>query len=219
MPNEVSIRVQPQGDEVVIGLQREIDSIHSRAKDFTVANPQEVKRAVEDLSLIANLKKALEGKRKEYTEPLNGHLKEINATFKLFSEPLEAADKALRDKIGAFNREQQRLKDEAAKAEELSRQAAEIRAKLTQETGEIFPETEPSVVVPEAQVVSKAYTEVGNMGTRKVRKWREVDFAKIPDAYKMLDSAKINKVVKAGIPEIPGIEIYEEDTLVINAKS
>jgi len=217
MTTEVTIKIQPQGDEAIIGLQREIGSIYSHATGFVVANPQDVKRAVEDLSLIANLRKALEGKRKEYTEPLNTHLKEINATFKTFSDPLDAANKILRDKVGAYNQEQQRLKDEAEKADALRKQAAEIEAKLTQETGEIFSENKPSVVIPEAQVVNKAYTEVGNMGTRKVRKWREIDFAKIPDAYKEVNVAKISKVVKAGIPEIPGIEIYEEDTLVISA--
>jgi len=212
------VKVNPGLDETVIHLQGEAERLVVYAEGFVVANLQGVKRATEDLSMIANLKKALEEKRKEYTQPLNDHLKEINTAFKVFSEPLDVADRALRGKILAFNAAQRRLQDEAARAEALRREAAEIEARLTQETGEIFLSNKPAVPVPEAAPVNKAYTEVGTMGTRKIRKWECKDFAQVPDEYKMLDGAKIGKVIRAGISAIAGIRIYEEDTIAITAR-
>jgi len=47
----------------------------------------------------------------------------------------------------------------------------------------------------------------------KIRKYRVINFAELPDQYKIENSALLNKVVKAGIHEIPGVEIYLEDTL------
>jgi len=211
------VAIKPELNDAVIKLRDEAARLVVYAESFTVANPNDVKRATKDLSMIANLKKALETKRKEYTEPLNTHLKDINEAFKAISVPVGVADQTLRDKVLAYNKEQQRLKAEADKAEALREQAAKIEAKLTQETGEIFEHPAPAPM-PEAKPMVKAYTDVGNMRTRKIRKWKEVDFSKVPDAYKMLDSAKINKVVKAGIPETREIDIYEEDTLTITAK-
>src|SRR4030042_391913 len=124
------VKVNPELDEAVIQLRGEAERLVVYAQGFVVANLEGVKRATEDLSMISNLKKALEERRKEYTQPLNDHLKEINATFKIFSEPLDAADKALRGKILAFNAEQRRLQEEAARAEALRKEAAEREAKL-----------------------------------------------------------------------------------------
>jgi len=211
------IKINPELDTTVIKLQVEALRLRDYAEGSVVANLEGVKRATEDLSMLTNLKRSLEEKRKEYTQPLNDHLKEINATFKIFSEPLDIADKALRGKILAFNAEQQRIRDEAERAQFLIDQARAIEASLTQQTGEIFPE-QTQVVIPGAAPVKKAYTAVGDMSTRKNRKWRELDFSKVPDSYKMLDVTKINRVVRAGIPEIAGIEIYEEDSLVITAR-
>ena len=211
------VAIRPERDETVVKLQDEATRLVLYAQGFVVANPSDVKRAVEDLSMIANIQKALETKRKEYTAPLNDHLKEINTTFKSITEPLDTANATLRGKVQAFNNEQKRLQQEAEKAQELIRQATEIQAKLHQATGEIFDAPPPAPVLTTAPVV-KAYTDVGTMSTRKVMKWRGVDFAKVPDEYKMLDAVKIGKVVRAGVTAIPGIEIYPEDGLTITAK-
>jgi hypothetical protein len=53
---------------------------------------------------------------------------------------------------------------------------------------------------------------------RTVKKWKLVDMAKVPDKYKQLNEPLITKVVKAGEPDIPGIEIYTEKEPVITAR-
>jgi len=212
-----AIAIKPEEDAVVVKLRDEAMRLVSYAQGFEVTNPSDVKRATEDLSLIANIKKALEAKRKEYTEPLNGYLKDINATFKSISGPVEEADRLLRNTVIRFNRRQADLQAEAIKREELRQQLAEADAAIMRKTGEILDSPPPAPVVTAAPV-TKAYTGVGTMGTRKAMKWREVDFAKVPDEYKMLDAIKIGKVVRAGVTSIPGIEIYPEDGITITAK-
>ena len=211
------VRVHPELDDAVLKLYAEGKNLQAYAESFTVAGLSDMKRAIEDLSMIANLKKALEERRKEYTTSLNSHLHQINDTFKAMVEPIDIADKLLRGKASAFNKEQQRLKDEAAKAEELIRQATEIQAKLTQRTGEIFTDI-PTVSVPEIVVSKKVYTSVGDMSTRKNMKWEVVDIALVPDYLKIVDAVKVGKMVRAGIGAIAGIRIWEEDSLVIKAR-
>jgi hypothetical protein len=211
------VRVHPELDDAVLKLYAEGKNLQAYAESFTVAGLSDMKRAIEDLSMIANLKKALEERRKEYTTSLNSHLHQINDTFKAMVEPIDIADKLLRGKASAFNKEQQRPKDEAAKAEELIRQATEIQAKLTQRTGEIFPGI-PTVSVPEVVVSKKVYTSVGDMSTRKNRRYIVTNFSLLPDEYKMEDSTKLGKVVRAGINSIPGVEIYEDESLVVRPK-
>lgn len=45
----------------------------------------------------------------------------------------------------------------------------------------------------------------------KVWKARVIDEAAVPREYLRVDTAKIDKVVKAGLRNIPGIEVYEEE--------
>jgi len=218
MESTALIAIHPEIQEEIISLRAEGERLYAYTQGFVVAGLGDAKRAVEDLSLISNLKKALEERRKEYTQPLNAHLKEINEAFKGMVTPIELADATLRGKVGAYNREQERLRQEAERARALREEALTIEAKLTQQTGEIFPETAPAVVMPEFHPATKVFTDVGYLNTRKVRKYRVINFSLLPDEYKLEDSVKLGKVVRAGINSIPGVEIYEEDSLVITSK-
>jgi len=37
------------------------------------------------------------------------------------------------------------------------------------------------------------------------------DMSQVPEEYKIIDAAKITKVVKAGLRNIPGIRIYQDE--------
>jgi len=82
--------------------------------------------------------------------------------------------------------------------------------------GELSESVDLVEVTPEAP--RRVHTEMGTVGQRMIRNDRTVDFALLPDQYKIENSALLNKVVKAGIPEIPGVEIYEEPTLTVNTR-
>ncbi|GAI94168.1 unnamed protein product, partial [marine sediment metagenome] len=51
-------------------------------------------------------------------------------------------------------------------------------------------------------------------------KWEVVDFALVPDSYKMINSGVLTPVVKAskGKIEIPGIRIFNEPIIAVNTR-
>jgi hypothetical protein len=52
----------------------------------------------------------------------------------------------------------------------------------------------------------------------KIRKYKIVDFAKLPDEYKLENAVLLNKVTKAGVPTIAGVEFYYEDVLTVRSR-
>jgi len=208
------IKVAPAEDAAIQALVGEARSILRYAQSRVITVNEDLNSATEDLSLIAKLKKAIEEKRKEYVGPIREKLDAVNSAFKEFTSPLEEADKVTRAKILEFRQEQERRRREAERIEqeklELARREAELKG------GEITVDLSP-IEKPEA-VPDKVHTGVGSAGTMKVRKWEIVDFAAVPDEYKTIDAGKVTKLVKAGIGAIPGIRIYEEETLRVNAR-
>jgi len=204
------VRIEPGKDLKVQQLLGEIMRIKEWADKLVVASEDDAKLATSDLSIMGKLKKAVEEKRQEYVGPLNAHVDAVNGAFKLLTGPLAQADKTARDKVTAYKVEQDRRRQEA---EEVNRQAIELaRKQAALNHGEFTVDVTP-VKIPEAPRLTR--TEVGTSGLVKTRKYRVVDFAKLPDQYKIENSLLLNKVVRAGIPEIPGVEIYIEESLRI----
>jgi len=211
------VKVNPAQDEAFVKLSAEASRMVQYAEAFKIAGVSDVSMATQDLSLIANLTKALEELRRVYTVPLNEHLGNINTAFKAISEPIKEANRLLREKIKAFNQEQERLQAAAEAAQRLRDEAQSIEADLTRKTGQTFEPMAPAPIV-DAAPVEKAYTGVGSMGMRRVPHWAVEDESLIPREYFQLDVQKLNKVVKAGLKDIPGIRIWEEKDPVITTR-
>lgn len=208
-PETALIQISPQTDAAIIALLSECEGLRKYAQSRVIATNDDVKAATDDLTLIAKLKRTLEDKRKEYTGPINTHLKAINEAFKMLMAPVEQADQLTRSKILAYRQEQDRKAREVEEINRLRMEAAQREAAMN--NGEI---KEPvQIVEAPIPVVNKVYVPGGTLGIMKVRKYRVVDFALLPNQYKIENSALLNKVVKAGIPSIPGVQIYEEETL------
>lgn len=79
--------------------------------------------------------------------------------------------------------------------------------------------TEPVNLVEVAPPApTKVQTEVGTAGITRNRKWEMVDFAAVPDEFKILDAVKIGKLVRAGIGSISGIRIWTEEGLRVTTR-
>ena len=163
--------------------------------------------------MIAQVKKGLAAIKTEYVKPIKGHLDDVNAAFNMILKPLEEADSITRAAILAYRAAAQKR---AAEAEAINRQAEELARKQAEfsGTGEFTVDTTPKVA---PAVVDKVRTDIGSAGVMKVTKWELVDKAAVPEDYKILDAAKITKIVKAG-GSIPGIRVYTEDTLRVNTR-
>lgn len=209
------INVEPKQDEVVVKLGSEAIRVWEYARKLEVKTTEDVRHATEDLSLISTIRKKLEEKRKEFVQPLDEHRKAIQEKFKTITGPVDMADRMLRDKILAYNQEQYRLQEEAERARQLIEEAKAIQQGLTQQTGEVFEPLQGVPIIDGHAAVQRAYTGTGSMTTRKNRKWEVVNIYEVPGEYLMVDVVKVGKVVRAGIPSIPGIHIWEEESLAI----
>lgn len=208
------IKIAPVEDNTITALYEQSQSILQYAESRVISTNEDLIATTEDLSLIAKLKKAIEEKRKEYVNPIREKLDMVNTAFKEFIAPLEKADRINRDKMLEFRQEQNRKIQEAERIEQekldLARREAELKG--GEITIDLMPIEKPDMVP------AKIHTQVGSAGTMKVKKWEIVDFAAVPDEYKIIDTGKVTKLVKAGIGSIPGIRIYEEETLRVNTK-
>ena len=207
------VKVQPETDIEVMAFYNEGLKLRQYAEARLIITAEDLKPATDDLSIIAKVKKAMEEKRKDYLKPFQDHIKETNDAFKNLMEPIEIADKITRQKILAFQAEQQRIRQEQEQINRLRMEAAQKEMELK---GELAESVNLIEIAPEAP--RKTVTEIGSASTFKVRKWEIVDFRLVPDELKIIDAGKVTKLVKAGIGTIAGIRIWEEDSLRVDAR-
>lgn len=208
-----TIRVKPQQDPAVVALSEQAERLLNIAKNRVITRDTDLTPATEDLSVIAKVKKTLSEIKANYVKPIKSHLDDVNAAFNMILKPLEEADSVTRTMMLSYRRA---VEERANQAAELNRQAEELARKQAEfsGTGEFTVDTTPvDAPVP----VAKVRTDIGSAGVMKVVKWELVDFAAVPDKFKVLDSAAITKLVKAG-GSIPGIRVYQEETLRVNAR-
>jgi malate synthase len=171
---------------------------------------------VEGANAIANLRniiRQVEDTRKELVKPLNDHVKFINSRFEQFLNPVKKAENYLREQISQY-----RAQVEEARRKEQDRQdrLAEKRAERAEERGDVRPI--PEVVAPIVSGSPKTIAvSTGRLCFMKIRKWEVSNLEKVPREYFVLDESRITKVVKAGIPDISGIRIWEEEVPVARA--
>jgi len=205
------VKIKPETDIQVMAFYNQAVSLRQYAEARVILTNDDLKPANDDLIIIRKVKKAMEEKRKEYLKPFQDHVKETNDAYKMLMEPIEQADKITAGKMLAFDAEQKRKirEAEAIDAEKLAlaRREAELKG------GEITVDLTP-VEKPEA-VPDRIRTDMGSSGQRDNWTFTVVDFALVPDEYKMLDSAKVGKLVRAGMRNIPGLDIFNRPSIAI----
>ena len=192
------VQVIPQNE--IVKIEKENKPVVRKAEALTIKLSADETAAYDILKAIKERVGFIEKKRKEITQPLNASLKAANALFKELSSPLKEADSIIRDKILAFRRrreEQAAKKQERleAKAEEAEEEGDEERAEeLTEKAESVTPKVGESVV-------AKRWT------------YKVVNITQVPRQYLILDSPTIREAIRAGVRDIPGIEIYQEEGL------
>ena len=143
--------------------------------------------------------KLIEEKRLTFTKPLNESLTAINATFKELSVPLNEVKIIVTNRIMSWRRSEQ----EKAEKEEARRRAIQ----------EAHRDQGHQVNAP--VVMEKQKAVVGNISVRKIWKYRIEDFSKLSDKFKEINQTEINNSIRAGVREIAGLKIYQEEISTI----
>ena len=209
------IQIKPEADITVTKLYDEAMKLCRYAEARVITVDEDVKSATNDLAIIANRKKTLEEKRKGYTGPINDHLKAVNAAFQEFTAPLNQADQVNRQKVLDYRKAQEAIIAEQERINRLRIEAAEAEMELKGELTESVDLVEVSPETPK-----RVSTDMGTVGQRDNWKYEVVDFALVPDEYKMINAGVLTPVVKAskGKIIIPGIRIFNEPGLTVNVR-
>jgi len=192
-------------------LEKEQKSIAEKVSNIIVTDTESLKFAISTTQEIKEKIKKIEGIRKFFVDPLNKQVKEINSKFKPFIEKLEEAESIIKNKMVKFQiiQEDKRKKaEEKLRKEQEKKYRAEI--KKADKKGEL-PPPPPMPVFIERQ-------KVEGLQIKKVWNFEIIDEKIIPRVYLVVDTAKIRKLVNAGIREIAGVKIYEETISAISKK-
>ena len=177
------------------------------AIDKLVVKDQKTSEEMTDLVAQAKrVKNRAEEIRKTFVDPLNQHVKLINSLFKTVTEPASQAEEAGRRKLSVFMNEQFRQAQLKAEKETQKAQAQAVRR----------GEDPDEIAEVEVEYIAGAQTETASTGTRTVPKFKLAGkLADVDPAYLVLDEVKIRSVLKAGVREIKGLEIWEEKEVTI----
>lgn len=199
----------------IANLETELAPQRSRLDELiAAASFQSVTSSADEEAAIDLVKegKAVASKIKSmrdfFVKPLKEQVKKINALFDPVIDHADRVEAMLKPKMVAF---QTQLRETARKIKEEEDRRIEEARKLQAQTKSPFTEEIPEEEIPTAPVVEKTTrTWSGSKATyvEKV-KGKVVDFAALPDDYKLADEAKINRAVQAGVT-IPGVEVYKE---------
>ena len=92
------------------------------ATGYTITTPEEYQFAADDVRKIMDMSSSMDAERQVFTAPLNGVLSAFNSRFMPHIKTLDKAAALLKQKMGAFTQEQERLRaEERARAEAVAR--------------------------------------------------------------------------------------------------
>jgi len=204
--------VKPEADETVMSFYAEGRQLLRYAEARTIATVDDLIPANDDLIIIRKVKKGMEEKRKEYLKPFQDHVKDTNEAYKSLMEPIEQADIITSGKMLAFNADQKRQRREQENINRLRMEAAQKEMELK---GELTESVDLVEVQPEAP--KTVHTDIGSAGMRDAWKWEVVDFAAVPDAYKVIDSSQLSAIAKKHHDQkpIPGVHFYNEPIIQV----
>jgi len=210
---------------------------------LVITTSAEEMKAINGLTFVQSVLKGTEKSRKELVKPINDEVSKINTSYKILQEPFRQAENNLKQAMLAWrqaeqrrieeeririvyeNAERERIAREAAEkarveAEELARKQAEDAGLDETEVDEWVAESTQSVpeVVAEVEQVPEdlAKTTKGTIGSINVRKTWDFEVtnqSEIPRAYCVPDEKRIRVAVRAGVRDIPGVRIFEKETI------
>uniref|UniRef100_A0A6M3KM31 Uncharacterized protein n=1 Tax=viral metagenome TaxID=1070528 RepID=A0A6M3KM31_9ZZZZ len=206
---ETAIALRPGEDIEAHSYFDEATKMLDYAERRTIQTLDDAKIATDDLSIISRLKKAMETKRKEKLAPHEAEIKAIRDTYNYLMVPVLDAERITKAKQIAFLEEQECIRQ---KQEEINRK----RVEAAQQEMELKGELSESVNLVEVhEIPERISTNLGVTGMVDHWVFEVVDFALVPNEYKVIDSAMLNAIAKKhhNSKQIPGIKFVNQPYL------
>jgi hypothetical protein len=212
---------------VTFPIQRELEQF--KTLTIVVMSPETELEARTHLSLMRSAGKRLEADIKALKAPHQAAVKEIDEAARPWKNLLAERDTSLEQALLKYG-QQVRVAAEAANRKILEKY--ENKVALTE--AKAIAQGKPIPVVLPPLTVNAPPNSVGVAGSQQTivrrKAWRitgtnnpdeltRASFASksVPDEYFTLDTARIGKVVRAG-GSIPGVEIFEEESIAVRAQ-
>lgn len=212
---ETAVALRPGEDIEAQSYFKEAVKLLKYAEGRVIATVEDVKLANDDLNIISKLKRAMEEKRKEYLRPLREQTEAISDSYKYLMSPILEADKITRSKMLAYDVKQRCIRQEQ---EEINRLRMEAAQKEMELKGEITESVDLVEVMSEPP--KRVSTDTGTTGMVDHWKYEVVDFALLPDSYKITDTTMLNAIAKKHHDQYPvkGVRFYNEPILAVRAR-
>jgi hypothetical protein len=176
---------------------------------ITVKTDQDELVACDWLARIRLRRKEVQAQFEAPIKGLKAEITKLQVQRDDLLRPLAEAEARIDQEIRAFRlRKSQEAAEKQAKAE--AAYEKKIERAVAKGLDPVAVPPPPVIAAP----VKTVKTEVGKVTARKIRKFRVVDPAQVPDEYWMLDETKIGKAVRAGI-DIPGVQTWEDEVLQV----
>jgi len=195
-------------------ISEDVNNVAQQAAGIVVKTESDVRTATNFLSQVKKRIKRIETLRKEFLEPFQAGVKNINNKFKLQSEPLKEIERLIKESIKTFIDEQEKIQMEKQRKEEAERKKLEEeREKQLAEGKKVEALPEKKEMVKEEKTMYRA--EEGATIVKKVWKFYVEDVSKVPNEYLLIDEVKIRAAIGAGERDIKGVKIYQDNQITI----
>lgn len=217
----MSVTVQTAETEREVTLRTKGDAMIDQAERAVIDGPEAAEKGADLAKWFRVLYKKIDEERTTLVKPLNDHVKMINGRFKGVLDRLEKGQAIIDRKLLDWKRaEEEKARKEAEEAKKRAEEEALARAIELEQAGKL---SDAEAVVKEAETavvpVAKVGTVRGNYGsaasTRKIWKFVVEDLSKVPTEYLEVKSPAVNAAIRNGVRAIPGLRIFEEESLTV----
>jgi len=198
--------------------KQQIATMAAKCKNIVVNSRESLDFAKTLAKDASKIEKFIEDRRKDLTKPLVDQKREIDDFSKNLTKELNEAIKTVREQIKNFELELERQRqEELRKLEEQKKQIEEAQKKQAEEAQKTdgVHSPLPSIDMLCIRMREKELEQDRSKSLRKIWKFEITDAILIPREYLVPDERKISAAVAAGIREIPGVHIYQEEQLVL----
>ncbi len=196
-------------------VKKKVSQFLTEAKAVEITDEDDYQYAAELLIQEKTIYKYVEKTYEETKKSLNEAKANLMKLIRTDTDPLNQAEGIIKEKMGVWYTEQERLRAETRRKIEakLRKQEEERRLNEAVETGDESVLEEPIIVsTPQVQEAPK----VKGISFTEIVKFKIVDSSKVPfPDYWKLDEEKIGKVARAtkGEIKIEGVEIWKEKSI------
>jgi hypothetical protein len=142
-PAPTPTEIPPEVQAVPAAMQeiRDAEPIIAKARALVVSTPEQYVVAADVLQELRGVFRRLEAQRKGITDPMRASIDRVMALFKPKTDAAEEAGNIVRQKLAAYDAEQQRIAEEERRRVEAEarrvREAAEAEARRVREAAEL----------------------------------------------------------------------------------